>query len=40
MKKFKIITILYEKVKIHYFFELKNEKSLLFHVEKWKIFTY
>ena len=28
-KKFKIITISYEKVKIHYFFVLKSDKSLL-----------
>ena len=29
-KKWKIITILYKKVKIHYFYVLKSEKSLFF----------
>ena len=39
-KKWKIITLLYEKVKNHYFFVLKSEKSLPFCIEKWQIFTY
>ena len=37
-KKWKIITISYEKVKNCYFFVLKSKKLLLFHTEKWQIF--
>ena len=39
-KKWQIITFSYEKVKIHYYFVLNSEKSLLFRKEKWQIFTY
>ena len=39
-KKRKIVTFSYEKVKYHYFFVLKSEKSLLFRIKKLQIFTY
>ena len=39
-KKWQIITFSYEKVKVHYFFLLKSEISLLFRIVKWQIFTF
>ena len=38
--KWQIITFSYEKVKVHYFFLLKSENSLLFRILKWQIFTF
>ena len=38
--KWQIITFSYEKVKVHYFFLLKSENSLLFCILKWQIFTF